>query len=149
MCTYGSNYTSHAREFALLPDEEVITLEALRHEHSAASRVVIFIVTLERSLRSIKHRIKCVMSCCDDRPFFRLMLKHPRARDYYYSSIWYRAYNEFCARETFAVSIFSNSPHEQIKNLSLNKTTLKIRIDKYMRLKWSMLIYITRLKKIK
>lgn len=124
---------SHAREFALLPDVEVITLEALRHEHSAASRVVIFIVTLERSLRSIKHRIKCVMSCCDDRPFFGLMLKYPRARDYYYSSIRYRAYNEFCARQTFPVSIFNDSLCERTENLSPNKTTLNIRIEKHMR----------------
>lgn len=59
---------------------EVITLEALRQERSPASRVVIFIVTLKRSLRSIKHRVKYVVSCYDDRPFFKLMLKHPHNR---------------------------------------------------------------------
>jgi len=68
---------------------EVITLEALRHERSLASRVVIFIVTLKRSLWSIKHRVKYVVSCCDDKPFFWLMLKHPHNRNYCFLTTWY------------------------------------------------------------
>lgn len=63
--------------FAILFDVEKITeLETLRHEHLPTSRVVIFIVTLKPSLRSIKHHVKCVMLYCDDRPLFRLMLKY-------------------------------------------------------------------------
>lgn len=63
--------TGHVNFTTLLSDiEEVTDLEALRHEHSPTSRVVIFIVTLKPSLRSIKHHVKCVMLRRDDRLFF-------------------------------------------------------------------------------
>lgn len=65
--------------------EEVTGLKTLRHVHSPTSRVVIFIVTLKPSLRSIKHHVKCVMLYCDDRFFFRLMLKY--LRDYCFVAI--------------------------------------------------------------
>jgi len=50
--------------------------------HGSIVRVVIFIVTLKRSLRSIKDRVRCVMSCCNDRPSLELMLKHRHTHNY-------------------------------------------------------------------